>query len=242
MLDVRGLTFAYGEDSPIVRDLNLSLKPGEIVALLGASGCGKSTVLRLVAGLLTPVAGTVSWFAGKPHIGYVFQDAALMPWTTVRKNIALPLDLTGETLPDDGIEALLQTVGLPDLADRYPQTLSGGQKMRVSIARAIAANPNVLLMDEPFAALDEILRFKMNELILSLRAERGWAGLFVTHSLYEAVYLADRILVMKDGAITGQVAPELDRSASPPDQRTSEAFLGAVRSVNDLMMAGEGAA
>lgn len=241
MLDVRALTFAYGDSRPVVQELDLSLKSGEIVALLGASGCGKSTVLRLVAGLLQPVSGTVSWTSSKPDIGYVFQDAALMPWATVAQNIALPLDLTGKSLSGTEIDALLEAVGLSGLSARYPQTLSGGQRMRVSIARAIAAKPEVLLMDEPFAALDEILRFKMNELILSLRAERGWAGLFVTHSLYEAAYLADRILVMKDGAITGQVTPELDRCASPADQRTSEAFLGAVRSVSELM-AGEVAA
>lgn len=235
MLEVQGLTFAYRDSRPVVRDLDLSLKPREIVALLGASGCGKSTVLRLVAGLLPPSAGTVAWTTNKPDIGYVFQDAALMPWTTIAKNIALPLELGGQNLSGKETETLLEIVGLSGLSDRYPQTLSGGQRMRVSIARAIAANPDVLLMDEPFAALDEILRFKMNELILNLRAERGWAGLFVTHSLYEAAYLADRILVMKDGAITGQITPQLDRHASPEDQRTSEAFVTAVRSVSDLM-------
>lgn len=238
MLDVHGLSFAYSGGRTVVRDLDLHLESGEIVALLGASGCGKSTVLRLVAGLLDPAAGTVNWTGGVPDIGFVFQDAALMPWAPIAKNVSLPLDLAGQRIAVPQLEALLDSVGLTGFADRFPQTLSGGQRMRVSIARAIASDPQLLLMDEPFAALDEILRFKMNELVLSLRAERGWAGLFVTHSLYEAAYLADRILVMKDGSITGEVVPGLDRGLSPEDQRASSAFIEAVRATSGFMAGG----
>jgi len=238
MLEVHGLSFAYGDGRTVVRDLDLRLDEGEVVALLGASGCGKSTVLRLVAGLLEPASGHVRWTTDVPDIGFVFQDAALMPWASVARNISLPLDLAGQRIADQQLESLLKAVGLTGLADRFPQTLSGGQRMRVSIARAIASDPQLLLMDEPFAALDEILRFKMNELILSLRAERGWAGLFVTHSLYEAAYLADRILVMKDGSITGEVTPGLDRSLSPEDQRASSAFIETVRATSGIMAGG----
>lgn len=239
MLEVANLAFSYDNNAKVLGGISFGLKEGELVSLLGPSGCGKSTVLRLVAGLLKPDGGEIDWTGDTPaETGFVFQDAALMPWATVADNIRLPLTLRGETLPKSQLERLLQYVGLGGLENRYPQSLSGGQQMRVSIARALAANARLLLMDEPFGALDEILRFRMNDLMLSLKAEQGWAGLFVTHSIYEAVYLSDRVLVMNGGRIAGTVEPGLDRTLRAEDQRSSQAFLDAARSVAQLLETG----
>ncbi len=238
MLDLGNLSFAY-DSTKVLDGISFSLAKGELVSLLGPSGCGKSTVLRLVAGLLAPAGGAISWEAGRaPETGFVFQDAALMPWADVAANVSLPLSLRGQTLPDGRLQEILGYVGLSGLEDRFPQALSGGQQMRVSIARALAANAELLLMDEPFGALDEILRFRMNDLMLGLKAEQGWSGLFVTHSIYEAVYLSDRVLVMDAGKIAGEVTPGLDRGLSPADQRASEAFLKAAGEVATILEAG----
>lgn len=239
MLSVSKLSFAYEGGAQVLDDVSFDLKEGEIVSLLGPSGCGKSTILRLVAGLLEPKNGSMKWKDGTtPETGFVFQDAALMPWATVMENIHLPLKLRGQEPPEGHLNRLLGYVGLSGLETRFPQALSGGQQMRVSIARALAANATLLLMDEPFGALDEILRFRMNDLMLKLKAEQGWSGLFVTHSIYEAVYLSDRILVMDAGRIAGEVVPVLDRSLRAQDQRSSQAFLDAARQVGALLEAG----
>ena len=238
MLDVRDLSFAY-DSTKVLDGVSLTLAKGELVSLLGPSGCGKSTVLRLVAGLMAPGGGTITWDGGAaPETGFVFQDAALMPWAAVAENISLPLSLRGQSLGAGRLEEILGFVGLSGLESRFPQALSGGQQMRVSIARALAANAELLLMDEPFGALDEILRFRMNDLMLGLKAEHGWSGVFVTHSIYEAVYLSDRVLVMDAGKIAGEITPGLDRSLAPADQRASEAFLAASRRVATILEAG----
>jgi NitT/TauT family transport system ATP-binding protein len=158
-----------------------------------------------------------------------------MPWATVGANIALPLELKGEGASVAMFDGLLGMVGLPGKAAGDLQTLSGGQQMRVSIARALAARPSLLLLDEPFAALDEMLRFQMNELLLRLNAEQGWGALFVTHSLYEAAYLCDRVIIMRDGMAAGTVTPELDRSLPPAEQRSSAPFMKAVGAIGALM-------
>ncbi|TNE66943.1 MAG: ABC transporter ATP-binding protein [Alphaproteobacteria bacterium] len=233
MLTAQGLAFSYG-DSPVLTDVDFRVCKGEIVSLLGPSGCGKSTVLRLVAGLLAPNSGSIAWDAANHKVGFVFQDAALMPWATVADNVALPLTLAGERNPE-AIQRALGAVGLDDLAGRYPDMLSGGQRMRVSIARALASAPHLMLMDEPFAALDEILRFQMNRLLLDLTAERGWGCLFVTHSLYEAAFLSDRVLVMRAGRIAGEIVPGLDRSLAPAAQRASAPFMAAVAQIGQLL-------
>jgi NitT/TauT family transport system ATP-binding protein len=170
-----------------------------------------------------------------PELAFVFQDPALMPWATVVENVQLPGRLKGSISKQDVNEAI-RAVGLEGMEARLPAQLSGGQRMRASVARALAANPKVLLMDEPFAALDEILRFQMNELLLELRAQRGLSILFVTHSLYEAAYLSDRVLVMDQGLIKGEVTPRLDRNLSAQDQRASSAFTTAVSAISTLMI------
>lgn len=237
MLAASDLSFAYGDNSAVLNGFTLSLKQGEIVSLLGPSGCGKSTALRVIAGLLNQDQGDISWKT-EPSFGFVFQDHALMPWADVRSNVALPGRLKGgfdEKLLGDA----LQSVGLDGYEKRYPAELSGGQRMRVSLARAIAADASLLLMDEPFAALDEILRFQMNELLFELRKERQFSVLFVTHSIYEAAYLSDHVAVMADGAISGVVSPELDRSLSPDKQRVSLEFVTACQEISALMREGQ---
>lgn len=233
MLSVKNLAFSYDPESTVVNGLSFDLNEGEIVSLLGPSGCGKSTVLRLVSDLLKPDSGDVH-LPGEGRVSFVFQDHALMPWANVSENVALPQKLRGKVENSVLAEALF-SVGLTGYEQRFPAELSGGQRMRVSIARALAADPSILLMDEPFAALDEVLRFQMNELILNLRETRRFAILFVTHSLYEAAYLSDRIAVMGEGRILGWVTPKLDRTLPAEEQRTSPAFLGAVQQLSELM-------
>lgn len=236
MLSVNELSFAYGENSPVVEQFSTHLAKGEVVSLLGPSGCGKSTVLRLVAGLLAPSAGRVNW-EQKPELAFVFQEHALMPWATIAENVSLPGRLKGNE-DRELVRAALNSVELADFHERFPMEISGGQRMRASVARALAANPNLLLMDEPFAALDEILRFQMNDLLLALRDEKGFSVLFVTHSLYEAAYLSDRVLVMRNGRVCGEVQPTLDRAINPEEQRSSSAFMNAVHEIGALL-AGE---
>ncbi|WP_417463720.1 ABC transporter ATP-binding protein [Kordiimonas sp.] len=235
MLAVDALNFAYPDDpAHVVRDLSFTLAQGEIVSLLGPSGCGKSTVLRLVAGLLQPQSGVVSWPQGEKNLAFVFQDAALMPWATVEDNILLPLSLKGQQDHDLALQ-LIEAVGLKGHGDKFPHKLSGGQRMRVSIARALVAKPELLLLDEPFAALDEILRFQMNEMLLKLRRKQGWGAIFVTHSVYEAAYLSDRVFVMKNGSLAGEVSPKLDRRKPNFDQRSSSEFSMAVSKISKLL-------
>jgi NitT/TauT family transport system ATP-binding protein len=227
------LKFAYEDDLPVLDDLSFELADGEILSLLGPSGCGKSTVLRLIAGLLEPADGMIEW-QKKPELAFVFQDHALMPWATIEDNIALPGRLKGK-IDGSAVNDALTAVGLAGLEARYPMQLSGGQRMRVSVARALAANPNTLLMDEPFAALDEILRFEMNDLLHQLAWERGLSVLFVTHSLFEATYLSDRVLVMNEGKIKGEVKPTLNRELDAVAQRSSTEFYQSVKAINTLM-------
>jgi len=233
MLQVRDLSFTYGDSGLVLDQLSLNLAENEVVSLLGPSGCGKSTVLRVIAELLESCGGDVVW-QDAPELAFVFQDPALMPWATVSENVQLPGRLKG-SIDKRGVNEAIRAVGLDGMEARLPAQLSGGQRMRASVARALAANPKVLLMDEPFAALDEILRFQMNELLLNLRAQRGLSILFVTHSLYEAAYLSDRILVMNQGLIKGEVKSGLDRSLSPQDQRASSAFTSTVTGISALM-------
>ena len=233
MLSVENLVFSYGTEAPVLNDLSLCLESGEVVSLLGPSGCGKSTVLRIVANLLKAEHGQVQWH-GEPNVAFVFQDPALMPWATVQQNVTLPSKLKGN-IDYAAAEQALAAVGLDEMGQRYPAMLSGGQRMRVSVARALTANPKTLLMDEPFAALDEILRFQMNDLLLGLVNARDFGVLFVTHSLYEAAYLSDRVLVMSAGRIVGEVLPGLDRALTSNEQRGSPQFMQAVEQIAELM-------
>ena len=195
-------------------DVSLDIAVGEFVSLLGASGCGKSTVLRLMSGLDTPTAGAIARDLPIDAVpGYVFQDAALMPWASVRHNVELPLMLRGERAAAmrGRVDAALHAVGLADSADAVPRELSGGMRMRASLARALVTSPRLWLLDEPFGALDEITRFALNQTLLALcKPQDGSASataVFVTHSVYEAVFLSERVVVMaRPGRVVGEIA------------------------------------
>jgi len=188
---------------PVLKDIDIAIGRGEFVSIIGPSGCGKSTLLKLVAGLIPYSGGEITVDGMKPSearkfVSFVFQDPTLLPWRTVEKNVALALELEGKPLEEKEktTSALLELVGLSHVAKHYPRQLSGGMKMRTSIARALATHPRLLLMDEPFAALDEMTRDRMNEELLRLREERNWTVLFVTHSVAEAVFLASKVIVL----------------------------------------------
>lgn len=204
---------------------SFEIRDGEFVALVGPSGCGKSTLLRMLAGLDSPTSGTVSTSAD--HVGYVFQDATLLPWRTALRNVELPLRLTGIPRHEARSRAVaaLALVGLDGYHDHRPAQLSGGMKMRVSIARALTSSPELFLFDEPFAALDEITRQKLNEELDRLIYDRPFTGVFVTHSVAEAVYLSDRVLVFspQPGRIIADVPVRVARPRSA-ELRFSEDF------------------
>ncbi|UTW53900.1 ABC transporter ATP-binding protein [Kordiimonas sp. SCSIO 12610] len=231
MLTIENLNFSYDSGPKILDDVSINLKEGEIVSLLGPSGCGKSTLLRLIAGL--EHSGDLS-LSNTHQTSFVFQEAALLPWKTVRQNVSLPLKLQNAN-DEMIIDSALEAVGLIEFQDRYPAMLSGGQKMRVSIARALVSKATLLLMDEPFGALDEILRFKLNDLLLDLHGTHNWNILFVTHSIFEAAYISDWVLVMGKGKIIGEIRPELDKTLIPQEQRSSQAFLKAVSDITNLL-------
>lgn len=205
--------------------ISLDIAPGTFVSLLGPSGCGKSTLLRIIAGLLTPTSGHVDCrVKGKTgELGFVFQEPTLMPWATVRANVALPNAL-GAT-PDSDVDSVIARVGLKDFAGAYPRELSGGMRMRASIARALGTKPKLLLMDEPFAALDEITRFKLNDDLIALWTASGTTVVFVTHSVREAVFLSERVVVM--ASRPGRIAADLVvkfAGGRRPELRLSHAF------------------
>ena len=215
-------------------DLSFTLNVGDFVSLLGPSGCGKSTALRIVAGLLPPDSGAVNFSGGRPELGFVFQEPTLMPWADALTNVRLPLDLKhvarGEA--ETQAAAALARVGLKGFERALPRELSGGMKMRVSIARALAAKPKLLLLDEPFAALDEITRTALNDDLLRLWREDGLSVLFVTHSVSESCYLSERVLVMtpRPGRLAADIAlPK--QNERPPGFRLAPQFLDCQRQV-----------
>ena len=211
-----GKTFASGVHA--IDHLDLNVLQGEFLSLLGPSGCGKSTALRLIAGLTEPSRGAIAWNGtgargdrdSTGDVGFVFQEPTLMPWATVFSNVYLPLKLAGIGRADaqSRVHDALAGVGLADFAEAFPRELSGGMKMRVSIARALVTRPKLLLMDEPFAALDEITRFKLNNDLLGVWQSLGTTVIFVTHSVFESVYLSSRIVVMtpRPGRIFTEIA------------------------------------
>jgi NitT/TauT family transport system ATP-binding protein len=234
----------FGNGVIALRDLNLEIGRHEFVSLLGPSGCGKSTALRLIAGLGTPSTGAIEWpgrgqTVRATDIGFVFQEPTLMPWANVFDNVHLPLKLQRQARTDPGgnaamdVEAALAMVGLTGFEKAYPRELSGGMKMRVSIARALVTRPQLLLMDEPFAALDEITRIKLNNELLELWRSQSWTVVFVTHSVYESVYLSSRIMVMaaRPGRIVAEHAIE---APYPRDEefRTSPLYNECCRVVS----------
>ena len=222
LVSIRNVSKQFANGTVAIRGVNLDLRDGEFVSLLGPSGCGKSTLLRIIAGLGAPSAGTVDWptashdVSGEAHpdLGFVFQDPTLMPWANALKNTMLPLTLAGvgKSEAEQRSAEMLALVGLKGFEKSYPRELSGGMKMRVSIARALVTHPKILLMDEPFAALDEITRHKLNDDLLGLWWQNRFTAVFVTHSVFESVYLSQRIVVM--AARPGRVMADL-RSEAP---------------------------
>jgi NitT/TauT family transport system ATP-binding protein len=238
---LRGVTKVYDNGVPALAPLDLDVRKGEFVSLLGPSGCGKSTALRLIAGLTAPSAGTVSVCyrtdaaRARNSIGFVFQEPTLMPWASVRENVRLPLKLAhapaAET--DKRVATALAQVGLAEFADAYPRQLSGGMKMRVSLARALVTDPDILLMDEPFAALDEITRFRLNDDLLALWRNLHKTVIFVTHSVMESVYLSQRVIVMTSRP--GRIGSEFHIDTAEPrneDFRTSVGYANTCREVS----------
>jgi len=220
--------------------LSLSVAEGEFLTLLGPSGCGKTTLLRLIAGLLEPTDGSVEWSSdcGARGLGFVFQEPTLMPWARVEDNIRLPLMLAAESAAESAgrVGEAIANVGLEGFERAYPRELSGGMKMRVSIARALVTQPQILLMDEPFAALDEITRFKLENDLSALAHRRRLTVLFVTHSVFESVYLGSRVVVLSPRP--GRVVAEFRVDAPTPrgeDFRTSSVYLDACRQVSALL-------
>lgn len=225
-----GRRFAGGVEA--LRDASLRLTEGDFVALLGPSGCGKSTLLRLIAGLDQPDDGALTWDGGPPaagDIGYVFQDATLLPWATAEDNVFLPLRLRGQGRDDamPQVHAVLRRVGLAGFEKSRPRQLSGGMRMRVSIARALVTRPRLLLMDEPFAALDEFTRHKLQADLLEVWRDAGCTVVFVTHSIYEAAFLARRIVLMtpRPGRIDREITSTLTQS---PQTRLDPAYAALV--------------
>jgi NitT/TauT family transport system ATP-binding protein len=231
-----GKTFDNG--TVALDGLTLDVRAGEFVSLLGPSGCGKSTALRIIAGLSEPSAGEVEWPGGAGKIGFVFQEPTLMPWADVAANVRLPLKLARVDEAQARAAAIqaLSHVGLAEVASAYPRELSGGMKMRASIARALVTEPHLLLMDEPFAALDEITRFKLNNDLLVLWHALRRTVIFVTHSVFESVYLSQRIVVMAPRP--GRVFADITIPAPyPRDERfrTSADYAGYCRIVSEAL-------
>jgi NitT/TauT family transport system ATP-binding protein len=246
-------TFATGKAARVdaLMDVSLTVRAGEFVSLIGPSGCGKSTLLRIIANLLEPTSGTVS-VNGKPaararldqDYGMAFQQAGLFDWRTVRKNVELPLELKGwdSARRRARAEEMLALVQLPEFADHHPWQLSGGMQQRIAIARALAAHPRLLLMDEPFGALDEMTREYMQGELLRICAQTGTTVVFVTHSIPEAVYLSQRVVVMspRPGRITRVVEVPIAGPRSE-DTRNSEEFFRSITAVREGLR-GHGAA
>jgi NitT/TauT family transport system ATP-binding protein len=230
-VEFEGVTKRYGNGPAVLEAVNLTILKGGFVSIIGPSGCGKSTVLKLISGLTVPSDGAIRVDGMTPKnaretVSYIFQDATLLPWRTVRQNVGLSLELEGASSHrrEEKTAALLNLVGLDAVADAYPRELSGGMKMRVSIARALATSPRLLLMDEPFAALDEMSRDRLNEEILRLREEQNWTAVFVTHSVAEAVFLSTRIVVMapNPGRLYSVLSVELPQPRTPELRTTPQ--------------------
>jgi NitT/TauT family transport system ATP-binding protein len=236
VLNVDSVSKRFDNGTQALDDISLRIETGDFVALLGPSGCGKSTLLRLLAGLEEPSNGRIDWDAGQRpgpgNIGFVFQDATLLPWGSAADNVWLPLRLRGKTKSEasGAIASALAQVELTEFSRSRPRSLSGGMKMRVSIARALVSNPVLLLMDEPFAALDEFTRHKLQEDLRKLWRISGKTIVFVTHSIYEAAFLATRILVMspRPGRIVAEIVNTVPDIA---EWRNTPAYFELVKQV-----------
>ena len=246
LVSIQDVSKQFSNGTLAIRGVNLDIAAGEFLSLLGPSGCGKSTLLRIIAGLGAPTAGTVSWptsthdASGRAQrqLGFVFQDATLMPWANVMRNVMLPLTLAHEAKAEAAPRAaeMIELVGLKGFEKAYPRELSGGMRMRVSIARALVTRPRILLMDEPFAALDEITRHKLNDDLLALWWQQRFTVVFVTHSVFESVYLSQRIVVM--AARPGRVMADFTVDAPYPRDslfRTSADYGRICRIASDAL-------
>jgi NitT/TauT family transport system ATP-binding protein len=247
-VEVSGVTKVFNAGRPdevtALREVELIVESGQFVSLIGPSGCGKSTLLRLIADLVPPTKGTVT-VAGKParrarldqEYGIAFQQAGLFEWRTVRRNVELPLELRKQSRAERQARAdeMLELVGLADFAGHYPAQLSGGMQQRVAIARALAVHPPLLLMDEPFGALDEMTRERLQGELLQICAKTGTSTVFVTHSIPEAVYLSDRVVVMsaRPGRITDVI--DIDLGTRTEATRQSPAFFEAITAVRQAL-------
>jgi NitT/TauT family transport system ATP-binding protein len=237
LLSLQAVVKSFPNGVTALSGLDLDICEGETLTLLGPSGCGKSTVLRLIAGLTRPSGGVITWAdpRARKSLGVVFQESTLLPWASVFDNVYLPLRLIGQTRADAWarVTEALTRVGLADFADALPRQLSGGMKMRCAIARALVTKPALILMDEPFAALDEVARFKLNDDLVALKDDLGATIVFVTHSVFESAFLSTRIVVMSTqrGKIVEEIEidPALPRDA---DFRLSETFSEICRTAS----------
>jgi NitT/TauT family transport system ATP-binding protein len=242
LLVLRDVSKTFSNGVTALKDVDLTIREGDFLSLLGPSGCGKSTALRLIAGLSMPTSGVLDWrgsgFFGRSNIGFVFQDPTLLPWASVFDNVWLPLRLRGISREQaaPAIREMLKRVHLDGFEGAVPRELSGGMKMRVSIARGLVTKPRLLLMDEPFAALDEITRFKLNNDLLELWQDERFTVVFVTHSVFESVFLSSRIAVM--AARPGRVFEEFAVDADyPRDEafRTSPEYAALCRKASAML-------
>lgn len=237
LLSLDAVSKVFNGNLVALKGMSLDVHQDDFISLLGPSGCGKSTALRLIAGLSHATSGRITWAGGQDagDLGVVFQEPTLMPWATVAQNVWLPWRLRGKSFAamKDQIREALALVGLEKFMESYPRELSGGMKMRVSIARSLVTNPRLILMDEPFAALDEITRHKLNNDLLALRAKIGCTIIFVTHSVFESVFLSSRIVVM--AARPGRVIHEVAVDAPYPrdeEFRTSADYAAHCRAAS----------
>ncbi|HET9902701.1 MAG TPA: ABC transporter ATP-binding protein [Xanthobacteraceae bacterium] len=246
LVSIRNVSKQFANGTVAIQGVDLDIFAGEFVSLLGPSGCGKSTLLRIVAGLIGPSAGSIAWRGtarngsgtAQPRLGFVFQEATLMPWASALRNVMLPLMLARVKREEAQARAaeMLALVGLKGFERAYPRELSGGMRMRVSIARALVTRPSLLLMDEPFAALDEITRHRLNDDLLALWAQERFTVMFVTHSVFESVYLSQRIAVM--AARPGRIIDDLaNRAPYPRDAlfRTSADYAHLCRVASESL-------
>lgn len=243
LLALRGVGKVFSNGVTALSDVNLTIREGDFLSLLGPSGCGKSTALRLIAGLSTPTSGVLDWRGSgsldRSKIGFVFQEPTLLPWADVFDNVWLPLRLKGVSRAKaaPAVMEMLARVHLTGFENAVPRELSGGMKMRVSIARAMVTKPRVLLMDEPFAALDEITRFKLNNDLLELWQDERFTVVFVTHSVFESVFLSNRVVVMaaRPGRVFGELAVD---APYPRDEafRTSPDYAALCRQASDVLV------
>lgn len=248
-VDFKDVTKRFDSGPVVIDRLNLTVRPGEFLSVIGPSGCGKSTLLRLISGLSPASAGRVLVDGERPvagcgHSAFIFQEPTLLPWLTVRRNVEVPLLIRNAAKSERSaiVDRMIRLVRLEEVRGHYPRQLSGGMKMRVSVARALGRAPRLLLLDEPFGALDEMTRHRLNEDLLEIRKEDRWTAIFVTHSVAEAVFLSDRVLVM--AANPGRIHTELKVNLPFPrtaDTRESAEYLETVSEVTHALRSVEDA-